>query len=248
VHADASQVEKTAKRAKKAVQDAVTGADDDLPADPPPEAIAGEQEQDAMPAAPSAKSGSLKVGQPLPGDVVVTTDEGAEVSVTSLFADKGGVIFVYPKVRSRSRLHLPSATAHDEQANTPGCTKQACHFRDSYKAFEDAGFAVYGLSMDSPKSQTTWKTKVRSATGKSAGRPVRPLRTAIAALHPPLRPQATAPQAAWCLQERQLHLAQPLCHRKGCVAAIQLGLATVSGAGQGVAYWTRKSASSPMRR
>ena len=37
------------------------------------------------------------------------------------------------------------------RANTPGCTKQACGFRDLTKEFEAAGFDIYGLSYDKPK-------------------------------------------------------------------------------------------------
>ena len=33
---------------------------------------------------------------------------------------------------------------------TPGCTKQACDFRDSKSAWSEAGFAVLGISPDSP--------------------------------------------------------------------------------------------------
>ncbi|MGB1698133.1 MAG: peroxiredoxin, partial [Thermoplasmatota archaeon] len=32
---------------------------------------------------------------------------------------------------------------------TPGCTKQACSFRDNYEAFTDAGATVIGISDDS---------------------------------------------------------------------------------------------------
>jgi peroxiredoxin Q/BCP len=51
------------------------------------------------------------------------------------------VIFMYPK------------------ANTPGCTKQACGFRDSYTQITDKGYQIYGLSADSPKSLLNWKEK-----------------------------------------------------------------------------------------
>jgi hypothetical protein len=33
------------------------------------------------------------------------------------------------------------------QASTPGCTRQACGFRDNLKAFTDAGVTVYGVSL-----------------------------------------------------------------------------------------------------
>jgi peroxiredoxin Q/BCP len=45
------------------------------------------------------------------------------------------------------------------QANTGGCTKQACGFKDNYAAIQKAGFGVYGLSFDKPKSQGNWKAK-----------------------------------------------------------------------------------------
>jgi peroxiredoxin Q/BCP len=36
-------------------------------------------------------------------------------------------------------------------AMTPGCTKQACDFRDNLSAFADAGYQVVGLSPDKPE-------------------------------------------------------------------------------------------------
>jgi peroxiredoxin Q/BCP len=35
-------------------------------------------------------------------------------------------------------------------ASTPGCTKQACDFRDNLRLLQDAGFAVVGISPDAP--------------------------------------------------------------------------------------------------
>ncbi len=35
------------------------------------------------------------------------------------------------------------------QAATPGCTKEACAFRDAYGKFKDAGAHVFGISSDS---------------------------------------------------------------------------------------------------
>ena len=55
--------------------------------------------------------------------------------------DSGVVLFFYPR------------------ANTPGCTKQACGFRDEHQKFLDAGFKVFGMSADKPKSQLNWKNK-----------------------------------------------------------------------------------------
>ena len=36
-------------------------------------------------------------------------------------------------------------------AMTPGCTKQACDFRDNLKVFNDAGLTVLGISPDKPE-------------------------------------------------------------------------------------------------
>lgn len=40
-----------------------------------------------------------------------------------------------------------------------GCTTQVCLFRDSYTPLTATGLAIYGLSTDSPKANTTFKTK-----------------------------------------------------------------------------------------
>ena len=36
-------------------------------------------------------------------------------------------------------------------AMTPGCTKQACDFRDNLAVFDDAGYTVLGISPDKPE-------------------------------------------------------------------------------------------------
>ncbi|KAI9678088.1 MAG: hypothetical protein M1817_006032 [Caeruleum heppii] len=73
----------------------------------------------------------------------VETQDGQETTLKKLVdASKNGIVlFTYPK------------------ASTPGCTTQACLFRDSYTPLTATGFAIYGLSTDSPKSNTTFKTK-----------------------------------------------------------------------------------------
>ncbi len=43
--------------------------------------------------------------------------------------------------------------------DTPGCTKEACGFRDNYSAYEDASVTVLGISPDSVKSHARFKTK-----------------------------------------------------------------------------------------
>ncbi|MGH3796619.1 MAG: thioredoxin-dependent thiol peroxidase [Pseudonocardiaceae bacterium] len=42
-------------------------------------------------------------------------------------------------------------------AGTPGCTKQACDFRDSLAELSDGGFAVIGISPDKPAKLATFR-------------------------------------------------------------------------------------------
>ena len=43
--------------------------------------------------------------------------------------------------------------------DTPGCTTEACNFRDDYSAYEQAGVVILGISPDSPKSHAKFKEK-----------------------------------------------------------------------------------------
>lgn len=43
--------------------------------------------------------------------------------------------------------------------DTPGCTTEACSFRDDYSAYEKAGVTILGVSKDSPKSHAKFKAK-----------------------------------------------------------------------------------------
>lgn len=45
--------------------------------------------------------------------------------------------------------------------DTPGCTKEACSFRDSYEAFKEAGAEVIGVSSDSAASHSKFASKHR---------------------------------------------------------------------------------------
>jgi len=73
----------------------------------------------------------------------VETNDGKKTTLKQLVEESkaGVVLFTYPK------------------ASTPGCTKQACLFRDSYTPLTATGFLIYGLSTDSPKANTTFQTK-----------------------------------------------------------------------------------------
>ncbi|KAI9773889.1 MAG: hypothetical protein M1840_006115 [Geoglossum simile] len=85
------------------------------------------------------------------GDVIALEGFGGEVEThdgekttlkTLVDASKSGVVlFTYPK------------------ASTPNCTTQVCLFRDAYTSLTSTGLSIYGLSTDSPKANTTFKTK-----------------------------------------------------------------------------------------
>ncbi len=43
--------------------------------------------------------------------------------------------------------------------DTPGCTTEACNFRDDYSAYQEAGVTILGVSPDSPKRHANFKAK-----------------------------------------------------------------------------------------
>ncbi len=45
--------------------------------------------------------------------------------------------------------------------DTPGCTTEACNFRDGYKAFQDMGLVILGVSADSVKSHKKFADKFK---------------------------------------------------------------------------------------
>lgn len=57
------------------------------------------------------------------------------------FRGKNVILYFYPK------------------DDTPGCTKEACNFRDDYSAYEKAGVVVLGVSPDSVESHAKFKKK-----------------------------------------------------------------------------------------
>ncbi len=73
----------------------------------------------------------LVPGDPAP-DFTLDSDEGKSVSLSD-YAGSRLLLYAYPA------------------AMTPGCTTQACDFRDSLAPFHDAGIKIVGLSPDSPE-------------------------------------------------------------------------------------------------
>ena len=83
-----------------------------------------------------------------PGDVIdnFTTEDqdGASVSLSD-FAANPTVLFFYPR------------------ADTPGCTVEACSFRDAISELKDAGVTVLGISRDTVKAQKKFAEKFHLA-------------------------------------------------------------------------------------
>ncbi|MGH3147827.1 MAG: peroxiredoxin [Rubrobacter sp.] len=78
-------------------------------------------------------------GQALP-DVDLTTESGERVGTGDLTTGKT-VLYFYPK------------------DDTPGCTKEACAFRDRMDDYAAANIQVYGVSLDSPESHRRFREK-----------------------------------------------------------------------------------------
>lgn len=83
---------------------------------------------------------SLNVGDIAP-DFTLPTDEENKTIQLSQLKGKQVVLYFYPK------------------DNTPGCTKEACDFRDQFPQFKDQGIEVFGISKDSAKAHTKFKQK-----------------------------------------------------------------------------------------
>jgi len=81
----------------------------------------------------------LKIGDKAP-DFKLKDDSGQSRTLAEFYGKKV-VLYFYPK------------------DDTPGCTKEACSFRDNYNAFEENGIVVLGISYDSPESHKNFKQK-----------------------------------------------------------------------------------------
>jgi peroxiredoxin Q/BCP len=88
-----------------------------------------------------SSASDLKVNDPAP-TFKTQTHEGQEFDLASR-KGKWTVLYFYPK------------------ADTPGCTKQACAFRDSLATIRDQGADVFGISSDSVSAQAAFHKKHR---------------------------------------------------------------------------------------
>lgn len=81
----------------------------------------------------------LNVGDKAP-DFTLLSDEDQSISLRSLRGKKV-VLYFYPK------------------DNTPGCTREACDFRDNLKQFTASDTVIFGISKDNPIKHRKFKEK-----------------------------------------------------------------------------------------
>lgn len=86
--------------------------------------------------------GNVQVGDQAP-DFTLPSLSGTQVSLSEFIGKKDVVLYFYPK------------------DNTPGCTAEACAFRDSYEVFKEAGAEVIGVSSDSVDSHEQFAKRHR---------------------------------------------------------------------------------------
>ncbi len=96
----------------------------------------------AVDAPPTPSKKLLSVGERAP-DFTLADQEGADVSIAALRREGCVVVYFYPK------------------DDTPGCTAQACSFRDHFAEFQEAGAEVVGISSDSVDSHRAFAARHR---------------------------------------------------------------------------------------
>lgn len=81
----------------------------------------------------------MNIGDKFP-DLLGVDANGKEIKLSD-YPGKMFIIYFYPK------------------DNTPGCTAEACSFRDNYSVFEKMGYQIIGVSKDSPASHDKFAAK-----------------------------------------------------------------------------------------
>ena len=82
---------------------------------------------------------AIPVGTPAPDFTLL--DENGTPQRLSGYRGRPVVLYFYPK------------------DDTPGCTTEACSFRDDYGIYQQAGVTILGVSPDAPKMHTKFKEK-----------------------------------------------------------------------------------------
>jgi peroxiredoxin Q/BCP len=88
---------------------------------------------------PTQEASVVEEGTPAP-DFELPSDEGETVKLSAL-RGKPVVLYFYPK------------------DDTPGCTTEACEFRDAYDRFREQGVEILGVSPDTEASHQKFKSK-----------------------------------------------------------------------------------------
>ncbi|CAK5276819.1 unnamed protein product [Mycena citricolor] len=194
-----------AEAEEKGAEDEPAAAEAEKPAAEAEEPEAAAAAADEKPAAQNDKTekelAAIDIGDSLPS-ITLKNEKDEDLDVATLTADQGLVLFLVPK------------------ADTPGCTTQACGFRDAYPDFTGLNYGVYCLSADKPAAQSKWQTKVRPSLGMPWGGPLldsdgRALSsTERAPVSAALRPEARAHNGAWRRRRRE-DQAEPLRVRQG---------------------------------
>ena len=91
---------------------------------------------------PSGK-GKLKVGDRAPDFTLPMQKTGESFHLYDMIGKSAIVLYFYPK------------------DDTPGCTAEACSFRDNYEVFQEAGAEVIGVSSDSEASHQQFASKYK---------------------------------------------------------------------------------------
>ena len=80
-----------------------------------------------------------RVGEPAP-DFELESDSGETVRLSD-FRGRRVVLYFYPR------------------ADTPGCTKEACGFRDDFRSYAEKDVVILGVSPDQVRSQAKFRAK-----------------------------------------------------------------------------------------
>ena len=83
----------------------------------------------------------MPINPGIPAPEFSLPDESGKVHRLADFRGRAVVLYFYPK------------------DDTPGCTTEACNFRDDYSAYVNADVVILGVSPDDPKSHAKFKEK-----------------------------------------------------------------------------------------
>ncbi len=87
-----------------------------------------------------SESRTLEAGDPAP-DFTLPTGDGGQVSLSDFRGQREVVLYFYPR------------------DDTPGCTLEACSFRDNLAALAERGAVVLGVSPDTARSHARFSEK-----------------------------------------------------------------------------------------